>query len=37
MYPIATICRLLGASASGYHAWLRRPPSMRAEDDAVLF
>ena len=36
MYPIATMCRLLGVSVSGYHAWLRRLPSRRAEDDAVL-
>jgi putative transposase len=36
IYPIATLCRVLGVSASGYHAWLRRPPSARARSDAAL-
>jgi putative transposase len=35
-YPIATMCRLLGVSSSGYHAWVKRGPSRRAETDAAL-
>src|SRR5262249_3951197 len=30
------MCRLLGVSTSGYHAWVKRRPSRRAETDAVL-
>ena len=33
-YPIATMCRLLGVSTSGYHAWVKPQPSHRAETDA---
>jgi putative transposase len=36
MYPITTMCRLLDVSASGHHAWQRRPPSARAQADAAL-
>ena len=35
-YPIATMCRLLGVSSSGYHAWVKRRPSQRSTTDAAL-
>ena len=35
-YPIATMCRLLGVSPSGWYAWVKRQPSRREETDAVL-
>ena len=35
-YPIATLCRVLAVSASGYYAWLLRPPSARRVIDEVL-
>jgi putative transposase len=36
VFPIVTMCRVLGVSPSGYWAWSGRPPSERARADAAL-
>jgi putative transposase len=36
IYPVAAMCRILGASESGYHAWSTREPSPRAVANARL-
>jgi len=35
-HKIAVMCRVLGVSKSGYHAWVARPPSQRSIDDATI-
>ena len=36
VYPVATMCRVLEVSRSGYYAWLKREPSERAKANAAL-
>jgi putative transposase len=36
MNTVATLCRVLEVSASGYYAWQSRSPSRRSMEDAVL-
>jgi putative transposase len=35
-HSIKTMCRVLGVSRSGFHAWARREPSARQREDARL-
>jgi putative transposase len=35
-YPVQTLCRVLEVAQSGYYAWLHKPLSNRAKEDARL-
>jgi len=35
-YPVATMCRVLEVSTSGYYAWLKRARSERSREDTLL-
>jgi putative transposase len=35
-YPVASMCRVLDVSESGYHAWRTRAPSARAQEENRL-
>jgi putative transposase len=35
-YPISLMCRFLGVSRSGFHAWEQRKPSARTVEDERL-
>ncbi len=35
-FPVATMCRVLGVSPSGFWAWLKRDPSEREVSDGAL-
>jgi putative transposase len=35
-FPIRALCRTLGVSSSGYHAWIARPTSRRTQENAMM-
>jgi putative transposase len=36
IFPVRTMCRMLGLSPSGYYAWLKRPASERSRSNEAL-
>ena len=35
-YSVETMCQVLEVAPSGYHAWIKKPISDRAQEDAGL-
>ena len=35
-HSLAALCAALDVTRAGYHAWVQRPPSARAQADAQL-
>ena len=35
-YPVVVLCRVMEVRRSGFYAWLRRGPSLRARHDSIL-
>ena len=36
VWPVSWLCAALSVTRGGFHAWLKRPPSARAIEDARL-
>jgi putative transposase len=36
VWPVAWLCEALGVSRSGYHAWLKRGPCARSQEDGAI-
>ena len=34
-HPVMAMCRVFDVSASGYYAWVNRPPSKHARDEVL--
>src|SRR4051794_25085750 len=36
IWPVAWLCNAMGVSRSGFHAWLKRTPSVRSRSDEAV-